>query len=205
MSANRTLSPIEASPTSQRFNSPPHIGVRAPSASDNYVEDIDPQFEATTIPTSLMPGPPPPDQTATPPPSNSYLQPSRSFQSDHYGGSSDSANDEQRSPSASDSSHYTSVSQRGVNPNWRPPPGSAQRPPPGPSRNDMVLNANPDFTLPVAGPGRGGRGVYRGGRAIGPLRGGPSPSTMGMDGPLPRGPMPRGPMGTPGEQYPGAF
>lgn len=207
MLGNRSLSPIEASPTSQRFNSPPRIGVRAPSASDTYVEDIDPQFEtdniAPTIPTSLMPGPPPPDQNINPPPSNAYLQPSDPFPSDSYGSSSDLPSDEQRSPAASESSQFTSVSQRGVNPNWLPPSGLAQRPSPGPSRNDMVLNANPDFTLPAAGPGRGGRGGYRGGRAIGPLRNGPSPPTMGMGGPMPRGPMP--PVGAPGVQYQGAY
>lgn len=202
MLSNRSLSPIEASPISQRFDSPPRLGLHAPLASDNYVEDIDPQFEASaiapTIPTSLMPGPPPPDQTANPPPSNAYLQPSGSFPSNPYGSSSDLPNDEQRSPAASESSQFTSVSQRGVNPNWRPPPGSAQRPPPGPSRNDILLNGNPDFTLPVTGSGQAGRGGYRGGRAIGPLRGGPPPPTMGMDGPMP-------PMDVPGGRYPGAY
>jgi hypothetical protein len=208
VTGNRTLSPIEASPTSQRFDSPPRIGFRAPSASDNYVEDIDPQFEspaiAPTIPTSLMPGPQPPDQTANPPPPNAYLQPSSDpFPSDSYGGSSDSTNDDQRSPVASESSHYTSVSQRGVNPNWRPPLGPAQRPPPGPSKNDILLNTNPDFTLPGVGPGRGGRGGYRGGREIGPLKGGPSPAAMGMDGPMSRGPMPT--VGAPGTRYQGVY
>lgn len=196
--SNRALSPIEASPTSQGFDSPPRIGIHAPTATDNYVEDVEPQFEpssvAPTIPTSLTPGPRPPNQTANLPPSNTYLRPpSDSFPYDSYGGSSDSFSDEQRSPAASESSHFTSVSQRGVNPNWRPPPGPTQRSPLGPSRNDVVLNANPDFTIPGAGPGRGGRGGYRGGRGVG------LPTSVRPPNGMQRGPMP--PMG----QYPGAF
>lgn len=89
-----------------------------------------------------------------------------------------------RSPGeASESSHFTSVSQRGVNPNWRPGPGG----PPGHfhglaayqgvgnsgvssasaamrRKEDVILSANPDFSLPGVGlPGRG-RGRGRGGR-----------------------------------------
>ncbi|KAK5133469.1 hypothetical protein LTR08_007711 [Meristemomyces frigidus] len=86
-----------------------------------------------------------------------------------------------RSPGeGSETSHFTSVSQRGINPNWRPGPGpgyagsamggggvppvsasAAQR-----QREDVILNANPDFSLPGMGlPGRsGGRGGGKGGR-----------------------------------------
>jgi SUR7/PalI family len=62
-----------------------------------------------------------------------------------------------RSPAASTSSHFTSVSQRGVNPRWQPPPQSG-----GPygdgyarrnrtPRNDQMnfLSGNPDFELPA--------------------------------------------------------
>lgn len=69
------------------------------------------------------------------------------------------------SPAMSDTSNFTSVSQRGVNPNWRPPPGYGPGPgqAPGPSqrrneRNDMILGQNPDFVLPGMRGGRGGRG-----------------------------------------------
>lgn len=67
----------------------------------------------------------------------------------------------QRSPAAlSESSHFTSVSQRGVNPNWRPP----QQHRPGPSKEDIILGANPDFSLPATRATRGGtRGRSRGG------------------------------------------
>lgn len=75
-----------------------------------------------------------------------------------------------RSPTGSDTSHFTSISQRGINPAWRPGPGSnygagstasaAQR-----RREDVILTANPDFSLPGMTPGRGrgrGRGIPRG-------------------------------------------
>jgi uncharacterized membrane protein len=205
---NRTLSPIQASPTSQLQNSPPRVGGRGPSAADNYVEDIDPAFAdpamAATIPTALMPGPPPPNPTAGPPLRNEYLQPndSSSFPSDdpsleRYGGSSESLPEGQRSPAASDASHFTSVSQRGVNPDWRPAPSG----PPQPRREDMLLNSNPDFMIPGAAPR--GRGGFRG--RGGPPRGGPRPM-MGMGGgPMVdmRGPMPG--MGGRDGRYPSAF
>lgn len=95
-----------------------------------------------------------------------------------------------RSPAGSDISHFTSVSQRGVNPNWRPPPGYGGGAPPGPmtgggqgpgprrgdqQRNDMILGANPDFSIPGMGPPRaGGLPGGRGGRG-----GGMPPSAMG--------------------------
>lgn len=73
-----------------------------------------------------------------------------------------------RSPSESERSNFTSVSQRGVNPRW---PGNApQMPPMGgqgalrggpggyggaqrrPQRNEVLLESNPDFQLPGMGP-----------------------------------------------------
>ncbi|KAI8632607.1 pali-domain-containing protein [Xylariaceae sp. FL1651] len=74
-----------------------------------------------------------------------------------------------RSPTISERSGFTSVSQRGVNPRWNPPPGqgySQQIPPRRPvNRNDVnILNSNPDFQLPSrrggsASPARGGAGA----------------------------------------------
>lgn len=96
-----------------------------------------------------------------------------------------------RSPGeGSEASHFTSVSQRPVNPHWRPGPGpmprgmasafggssasAAQR-----RKEDVILNANPDFSLPGVGlPGRG-RGRGRGGAAS--LAGGPmAAATTGL-------------------------
>lgn len=99
-----------------------------------------------------------------------------------------------RSPGeGSEASHFTSVSQRGINPNWMPPPGmgrggmsqvssasAAQR-----RKEDVILTANPDFSLPGM-PGQRGRG-----------RGGVGPATMTGRGQLGGG------MGlTPAGRYP---
>jgi hypothetical protein len=60
-----------------------------------------------------------------------------------------------RSPTAeSDRSNFTSISQRGINPRWNPPPMPNQAPRrPVQQRQDMLLNNNPDFEL---GGNRGG-------------------------------------------------
>ncbi|KAI0431811.1 pali-domain-containing protein [Xylaria sp. FL1042] len=73
-----------------------------------------------------------------------------------------------RSPTISERSGFTSVSQRGVNPRWNPPPGqgySQQMPQRRPvNRNEVnILNNNPDFQLPgrrggSGSPARGGAG-----------------------------------------------
>ncbi|KAF9892795.1 regulator of ime2 [Aspergillus nanangensis] len=61
------------------------------------------------------------------------------------------------SPTTSDISHFTSISERPVNPRWRPPPLPAQY------KRDVLLENNPDFDL-RAGMGRGGAGAGVGGR-----------------------------------------
>ncbi|KAI0971978.1 pali-domain-containing protein [Xylaria arbuscula] len=72
-----------------------------------------------------------------------------------------------RSPTVSERSGFTSVSQRGVNPRWNPPPGQGfnqQMPQRRPvNRNENLLNNNPDFQLPgrrggSGSPARGGAG-----------------------------------------------
>jgi hypothetical protein len=86
----------------------------------------------------------------------------------------------QRSPAAlSESSHFTSVSQRGVNPAWRPQ--GRPQPPRGPSREDIILGANPDFQLPASRAARGGRGGRGrgGGVGMGPGRAGSLPGNIG--------------------------
>lgn len=101
----------------------------------------------------------------------------------------------QGSERASEASHFTSISQRPVNPNWRPGPGmgggpggagmssasAAQR-----RREDVLLAGNPDFTIP--GVGRGGRGG-----AMGAMRGGRGGA---------RGSVPPSVGLTPGGRYP---
>ncbi|KAF2674414.1 pali-domain-containing protein [Microthyrium microscopicum] len=103
----------------------------------------------------------------------------------------------QRSPANSDGSHFTSISQRGINPSWRPGfgpkgPGSAHSRTRERRGEEALLDANPDFALP---PGRGGfgGGRARGGRGrgsnlgIGSGRSGSLPGNIGGlgDGPYP--------------------
>jgi hypothetical protein len=208
LAANRNLSPIQASPIEQS-HSPMHT--RRPSVPDTYYEDVDPRFAEPSppqhlqsnngnfMPHSLQAG------TRGPPPMNTHLSPT--YQA---GGSSqdlrnlrdssmESLQEGQRSPAASDASHFTSVSQRGVNPNWRPPPGQQQRPRGPPRVDDIVLAANPEFSLPgVGASGRGGRGGFRGrgGSGMGPSGGVPGGLPgMGMGGGL-------GPASGGGGRYP---
>ncbi|KAL8971472.1 MAG: hypothetical protein Q9183_001040 [Haloplaca sp. 2 TL-2023] len=146
------------------------------NSADNYYEDVDPRFAE---PPEMQP---PQTQSSAPLPSaltaglhpqygviehvsdydRAHLQPSQSYDSipenTHDAGA--------RSPAVSDGSNYTSISQRGINPQWHPPPdramgmgGVPNRRPVGqhPHATDMLLNSNPDFELPIQG-GRSGAG-----------------------------------------------
>jgi hypothetical protein len=204
----RALSPIQASPTEH--------SIPRSDPLDSYVEDADPRFAEPPsrshgqLPASALPPSGPtsnlatyqsPTNSRTPPPQgllpvdnnrHGLLRPPP-LENDRYA-SYDSIPpaDGQRSPAGSDASHFTSISQRGVNPNWRPPPGSNGSGPPNgrpraPAHDDLNLNANPDFSLPIGKRGRGGargRGQNRGGR--GAMNGLP-PSGLGSGGPYPSG------------------
>ncbi|KAF2271213.1 pali-domain-containing protein [Lojkania enalia] len=181
---NRGLSPIQDSPVELPTQLSTVGAPNNPAASD-YYEDVDPKFAdpvkngnaaAAPLPSSLMPGGYSSDpnllNASTPSlnTSDSVLRRNSSFED---------IQDGSRSPAASEASHFTSVSQRGINPNWRPPPPGMSGPPvPGqygpyggrrPLRQeDVILEANavnPDFAVPGAELGRGrGRGRGRGGR-----------------------------------------
>lgn len=64
-----------------------------------------------------------------------------------------------RSPAQSDTSHYTSISQRGINPNWQPPPpqmtGGPGRPM-QPQQRDVLFAGSNDFELSGREPGHHG-------------------------------------------------
>lgn len=143
-------------------NSPHHARQRS---GDNYYEDVEPRFAEDTgagrvggnsVPSVLMAG-----RTAgeikPPPPLN--------IPGENVG-------EGPGSPAISDisqGSHFTSISERPINPNWQgpapgpAPPASTNR---GPRMQDMILEGNPDFELPGASRGRGGGGARygRGGR-----------------------------------------
>jgi hypothetical protein len=201
---NRGLSPIQDSPVELpaqlAFPGAP-LATHRESSSD-YYEDVDPRFAEPVrsnpppMPPARMPGGYAQQNTSNP----SFLQaPPQLFTNNNSDpnlprtSSYDDLPEGSRSPVASEASHFTSVSQRPVNPNWRPemgapagqfaPYGNPGGPPRRPMRQeDAILEAsaaNPDVAIPGAMPGRG-RGRGRGGRGgMGP----PPPATMMGPGP----------------------
>ena len=153
---------------------------RNQSSADNYYEDVDPRFapeplnterqtqltqhtrsSSNTVPQALMPGISKVDDRQHQPvrPTIETVDP----MDNSYDSFRDSQQDGLISPAASDNSNMTSISQRGVNPNWRPQDGQRFQGPGQPNlgvpgrkpvqqQSEMVLNSNPDFELP------GGRG-----------------------------------------------
>ena len=145
------------------------------TSSDAYIEDVEPRFAVNepVLPlqqsTSLTRTPHDPAASIyAPEPVTTLDVP---FRTDN------------RSPAQSDGSNFTSISQRQINPNWRPQPGMGQGMgqgmrggPPTRRFEDSVLASNPDFTLP------GTSAIARrpvGGGPSGGRRGG---SRMGSDG-----------------------
>ena len=189
--SSRGLSPIQDSPVQTPAQLAPVDRAPRQERSSDYYEDVDPRFAEPVqhqappaVPTSLMPGgfaPPNPGFLNTNNLSDPNLPRTNSY---------DDLPDGSRSPAASEASHFTSVSQRPINPNWRPEMGAAagQFGPypggPGPRRpmrqGDVILEANadnPDFVLPGAGRGRGrGRGGGGRGRGGNPM----PPAILGM-------------------------
>jgi hypothetical protein len=142
-------------------------------SSDNYYEDADPRFaEASAqpnIPTVLVPGNSDPYAHH---PNHPQFQASASYDSVQDG-------------PLSEASHFTSISERGENPQWRAEQQQRagygmggipnRQPPPHQQQRDFLLAGNPDFEIPVGGRGRGGpagRGGFRG----------PPPSASQMGG-----------------------
>jgi hypothetical protein len=170
-----TVEPVEL-PTansaigSYRHPSRPRVNS---GGSDVYYEDVDPRFAADIDPV------PPAQQSRAPVPAS--LAPGaahgmRDVPLAHTGSYEDLPG--ARSPAESDTSNFTSVSQRGVNPNWKPggPGDTAGQFPPHvrkpmqaqvQQRRDVLLGNNPDFELPIPRPGRGrGGSVGMGGGGI---------------------------------------
>ena len=130
----------------------------------SYYEDVDPRFD------DQDPDPQPPidvNPYLTPPRSHrrpsDYDDPAPPLRRNYSQTSIERQDDYQgpRSPAASTSSHFTSVSQRGINPRWQPAPPPPQfqgeyNPTRRKARNDQMqfLSGNPDFELPVPRSGR---------------------------------------------------
>lgn len=115
--------------------------VRANADVISYYEDADPTLiesrqepvvSAAPLPSALRPGP-----AGEPKPMESEDVP-----------------EAPGSPTTSEISHFTSISQRPVNPRWCPPPPPVQ---PAQQKTNMLLENNPDFDL-QAGRRRGGAG-----------------------------------------------
>lgn len=94
----------------------------------------------------------------TPPPSNLRVSPMGGLDGNSSYNSVEELQSGQRSPAESDRSNFTSVSQRGINPIWNGGgggPGYGAQPLPNrrpiPRKDEMILNENPDFSLPGAG------------------------------------------------------
>lgn len=184
------------SPPRNRQNGRPRV---SSGGSDLYYEDVNPRFAndpeplppQQSVPSLLTPGPrhPPAPLRQVPGPNGELIPLTSSYENLQEGA---------RSPAESETSNFTSVSQRGVNPNWRPQDGpvSAFQTNLGPPRRiqqqtqmrrDMMLTNNPDFEIPglTGGGARGGRGGMRGGmsgtvrRPVGPP---PAASSVGMGG-----------------------
>ncbi|KAF7510584.1 hypothetical protein GJ744_006196 [Endocarpon pusillum] len=187
-----------------------HVPVHNPThrrSSSHYYEDVDPRFsevhinatplpdQEPTLPISLLPGGPSAlNRQLAPRPGAGLLQPNPS---------DENLQDGARSPTGSETSHFTSVSQRGVNPRWRTggedmrgmpsgppgPPSAMRRPVPanagygGPTREnrDVLLQGNPDFEVPGMGP-PGRSGPLPGGVGRVPMQ--RPPPEMDMNGPV---------------------
>ena len=149
--------PTHSSPPPQVTKSSP----RARRKSEPYYEDVDPRFSqdhSMNVPTLLVPGGQARSGELEPRGQHIGLQPSASYDSVQDG-------------PLSESSNFTSISERGINPQWQSEQqryqygtgGVPNRQPQGGAiaqQRDFLLSSNPDFEL--GGPrgkfsGRGGR------------------------------------------------
>lgn len=125
----------------------PSLDLAHSASGNNYYEDVDPRFaeaqepppENARVPSALLPGP---------------------VGESKFPESIDDLSPGARSPASSETSHFTSISERPVNPRWRPPPLPAQQ------QRAVLLENNPDFEL---GPVRGRGGLLGNGSRMPPL------------------------------------
>jgi len=171
-----TVEPVEL-PTANSavgsYSNPSRPRVKS-GGSDAYYEDVDPRFATETDPI------PPAQQSRAPVPAS--LAPGAAHGMHDVPLARTGSYEDlpgARSPAESDTSNFTSVSQRGVNPNWKPggpgdaagqfPPHATRKPMQAQvqQRRDVLLGNNPDFELPIPRPMRGrGGNVGMGGGGI---------------------------------------
>lgn len=141
------VAPLAPLATARRGPTPDLSGAAAPVANakgaGNYYEDVDPRFDQSAHT--------PPGRRTPPPPLR--VQPTSEVDYEEMR----AAGGGTRSPAESEHSNFTSISQRGINPQWNPPPMPARRP--VQQRQDILLD-NPDFKLP------GGRSAAAGKRRL---------------------------------------
>ncbi|KAK4200298.1 SUR7/PalI family-domain-containing protein [Triangularia verruculosa] len=116
-------------------------------AAGEYYEDVDPRFAEPATAAAAAAPPASNSRPRTPP--MQPLQLANSYEEIPQGA---------RSPAESERSNFTSISQRGINPRWQPPPEMPQMIPRRPVGNhsrptDILLTSNPDFELPTRGRG----------------------------------------------------
>ena len=167
-----TVEPVEL-PTANSavgsYSNPSRHRVNS-GGSDVYYEDVDPRFATETDLT------PPAQQSRAPVPAS--LAPGAAHGMNGVPLARTGSYEDlpgARSPAESDTSNFTSVSQRGVNPNWKPggpgdtagqfPPHATRKPMQAQvqQRRDVLLGNNPDFELPIPRPVRGRGGMGGGG------------------------------------------
>lgn len=142
------VAPLAPLITARRGPTPDLSGTTAPvsnaKGAGNYYEDVDPRFDQTAHT--------PPGRRTPPPPIR--LQPTAQVDYEEMRAAAGGT----RSPAESEHSNFTSISQRGINPQWNPPPMPTRRPVQQ-QRQDLILD-NPDFRLP------GGRSTAAGARKL---------------------------------------
>ncbi|KAL7918872.1 SUR7/PalI family domain-containing protein [Trichoderma austrokoningii] len=134
------LAPLAPLTTARRRGGPTTdlSGTTAPvantEAAGNYYEDVDPRFDQTAHT--------PPGRRTPPPPLR--LQPTAEVDYEEMRAAAGGT----RSPAESEHSNFTSISQRGINPQWNPPPMPTRRPVQQQQQRQDILLDNPDFKLP---------------------------------------------------------
>ncbi|MCJ1308193.1 hypothetical protein MMC25_001845 [Agyrium rufum] len=162
-----TRSPVNRSPTGPQPGPMSHQRV---NSGDMYYEDMDPRFADRslepqiphqTVPQPAIPSLLVPGRAASNDPYNRrpiQQQPPRAHEPGHLNVVEPSSSYDSINNGDDSDSQFTSISQRGVNPEWRPPPQHSSNGYGGRiegQRRPDFLAGNPDFEVPGNGQGGG--------------------------------------------------